>query len=221
MKHFGYSPGHGEPLLNEEDAELLRRGIRLNTIILGVVMGLGFGLGLFLFTHLSMLITGDRAGQYLNLLGVIFPGYSATPEGVWFGLIWGFVFGAVSGGFIYFMYARTIGLDLAKTIAINPEADQLLEQPTLQISGHALGLALGSLMALQLFLATSWLIIRGTADQSPNAALLVNYFPGYSVTFTGGLIGAAYMFAVTYVFSLILAGVYNYVVTVRSRKGAQ
>jgi len=221
MNHISPPPNPGDPLLNEVDHGVLQRGIRLNTIILGMVMGLGLGLGIFVFTHLSILVTGENAGQYLNLLGIIFPGYSATPLGAWFGLFWGFILGAVSGGLINYVYAHTIGINWAKTAAFGPDGSQPIAQPTVHLLGHPLGLALGSLMALQLFLATMWLVVRGTADQSPHAALLVNYFPGYTVSFVGGLIGAAYIFAVTYVFSLILAGVYNTIVSVRSRKGVK
>jgi hypothetical protein len=207
------------PKLSEEQQELLNRGIRFNTVLTGVVMGLGAGLGIFLLTHLSLLVTGAQAGQYLDLLGIILPGYSVSAAGAWFGLLWGFVFGGLSGGFIYYMYARTIGPQIVTAIALGSDARQPVVFPTLRISGHALGTALGCLMALQLYGVTLWLILRGTAHQSPHAALLVNYFPGYSVSYVGGLLGAAYIFAFTYVFSQILAGVYNGLVSKRSQAG--
>ena len=84
--------------------------------------------------------------------------------------------------------------------------------------GHGLGLALGSLMALQLFLTTNLLVIRGTADQSPHAALLINYFPGYDINFVGSLIGAVEIFAVTYILSFVLSQIYNGLVARRHRR---
>lgn len=207
----------GAPPLSEEDAELLHRGIRLNTILLGLVAGVVTGLGLFLLTHISLLVTGDAAGYYLNLLGIIFPGYAATPAGAIAGLFWGFVFGAISGGVIYYLYARTAGADLASAILAEPADDRSIDPPVLRMSGHSLGLALGALAALQLFLTTGWLIVRGTAEQSPHAWLLQHYLPGYRVTWEGGLFGAASLFIVVYVFSRVLAGVYNLVASRRRR----
>lgn len=214
------APDSDPAALGPEDAELLRRGIRLNTMLLGLVAGLGTGFGLYLITHISLLVTGDKAGYFLNLLGVIFPGYSASPGGAVLGLFWGFVLGAVSGGFIYYMYARTIGAEFATSILTESSDDQISEQPVLRMSGHSLGLALGSLAALQLFLTTGWLIVRGTAEQSPHAWLLQHYLPGYRVTWEGGLIGAAGLFLMIYVFSRILAGVYNFVASRRRGAGA-
>jgi len=200
------------------DQNLLRRGIRFNTIVLAITMGLFAGLGLFLLTHLSLLITGENAGRYMNLLGVFFPGYSATPGGAWFGLIWGFVVGAISGGFVYYTYARTIGARAANLIIRAQGSGRLVEQPVLRMSGHALGLALGCVMAIQLVGATAWLVIRGTADQSPHAALLVHYLPGYRVDLSGGLIGALDIFVFTYGLALLLAWIYNWIVSLRFRE---
>jgi hypothetical protein len=200
------------------DQNLLRRGIRFNTIVLAITMGLFAGFGLFLLTHLSLLITGENAGRYMNLLGVFFPGYSATPAGAWFGLIWGFVVGAISGGFVYYTYARTIGARAANLIIRAQGSGRLVEQPVLRMSGHALGLALGCVMAIQLAGATAWLVIRGTADQSPHAALLVHYLPGYRVNLSGGLIGALDIFVFTYGLALLLAWIYNRIVSLRFRE---
>src|SRR5262249_8263159 len=194
------------------------KAIRLNMISLGLTMGAAVGIGLFVGTHLSLAVTGDKAGQYLNLLGVFLPGYSASPGGAWMGLLWGFIGGAFSGGFIYFIYARSIRRKFVEINAEASEPDKLVEQPTLRISGHALGISLGSLMALQLIATTNWLVVRGTASQSLHAALLHNYFPGYSVSFVGSMVGAAEIFIFTYALSQLLATVYNFVVDRRRRR---
>ncbi len=44
---------------------------------------------------------------------------------------------------------------------------------------------------------------------------------GYTVTIPGGLLGAAYMFVVTYAFSRLLAWIYNFIVSKRSQKVAR
>ncbi len=200
------------------DEELLRRGIRFNTIVLALVMGLFAGFGLFLLTHLSLLITGENAGRYLNLLGVFFPGYRATSTGAWFGLIWGFVVGAMSGGFVYYAYVRTVNTNLKHLVNRGQMAGQLIEPPVLRMSGHALGLSLGCFMAIQLAGATAWLVVRGTADQSPHAALLAHYLPGYQVSLAGGAIGALDLFVFTYGLALLLAWIYNRLVSIRFRE---
>ena len=197
------------------DQNLLRRGIRFNAIVLALNMGLIAGFGLFFLTHLSVFLTGENAGRYMNLLGVFFPGYSATPAGAWFGLIWGFVVGAFSGAVVYYTYARTIGTGVANQVFRGRMPGRLVEQPVLRVSGHALGLALGAVLAIQLAGATAWLVIRGTAHQSPHAALLGQYLPGYQVSLGGGLIGALDIFVAAYGLALLLAWIYNRVVSSR------
>lgn len=208
-------PEHPEEADNSRLRRLLNNAIRLNMILLGLTMGAAAGVGLFVGTHISLAVTGDKAGQYLNLLGVFLPGYSASPDGAWMGLLWGFIVGAFSGCFIYSIYARSIRREFAEISARTDEPEKLIEQPVLRISGHALGISLGSLMALQLIVTTNWLVVRGTAGQSPHAALLQNYFPGYSVSFVGSMIGAAEIFIFTYALSQLLSAVYNLAVALR------
>jgi hypothetical protein len=186
------------------EERLLRAAVRLNTVLLGITMGLGSGLALFLATHLSLSLFGEQAGGHLNLLGVFLPGYSASV-------------GAFSGGLAYWLYARNIGRNLVELSLPEPSLGTGDGQSILRVSSHALGLALGCVMALQIFLTTSWLVLRGTADQSVHAKLLSNYLPGYSVGFVGGLIGAVELFAITYVSSLLLGRVYNLVAALRRR----
>ena len=202
------------------DDKLLQRGIRFNAVLLGLVLGAGCGVGLFLVTHLSLALTGENAGRYLNLLGVFLPGYSVSSGGAWIGLFWGFVLAAISGGFVYLIYARSVGRDFASNMSMALETDQPIRQFTLRISGHALGIGLGLLMSLSLFTWTIWLVIRGTADNSPHAALLRNYLPSYTVDFGGALIGAIILFIYTYILCRILAGVYNTIVIAKHRKRA-
>ena len=75
----------------------------------------------------------------------------------------------------------------------------------------------GRCLALHLILTTNWLVVRGTAAQSPNAALLGQYLPGYSVSFPGSPVGAAELFAVAFVLSHVLAVIYNAVARARTR----
>jgi hypothetical protein len=198
-----------------------RRAIWFNTLVLAVVTGTGCGVGLFALTHLSLAITGENAGEYLNLLGIFFPGYSASPQGAWVGLFWGFVAAAFSGAFVYQVYARTLGLDALTSAHFRYDERRTISPLTLKISGHALGVALGGLMAAQLILTTSWIVLRGTADESPHAALLAQYLPGYSVSIPGAVVGAAWLFGYAYFFARLFAGVYNAVVSLRQKRGVK
>jgi hypothetical protein len=189
--------------------EALERAIWFNTWLLAAISGLISGLALFSLTHLSLLLTGERAGQYLDLLGIIFPGYRASTEGAWFGLIWAFILGSLSGAFVYQTYVRTAGAKALRNLCLQPTTRQVIPTLTLMISGPALGLSLGLLTALQLIGVTWWLVLRGTAPASYHAALLKYYLPGYSPSLIGGLIGGAWLFLYSYGFARLFAGIYN------------
>ena len=199
--------------------EALERAIRFNTWVLAAISGVLFGLALFSLTHLSLLLTGVRAGRYLNLLGIIFPGYTASPEGAWFGLIWGIILGGLSGAFVYQTYVRTAGVKALRNLCLQPRTRQVIPTLTLMISGPALGFALGLLTALQLIAMTWWLILRGTADQSYHAALLKYYLPGYSPSLLGAIVGGAWLFLYAYGFARLFAGIYNRVARWNNRGG--
>jgi protoporphyrinogen oxidase len=63
----------------------------------------------------------------------------------------------------------------------------------------AFGLSLGTVAGLALFLATAWLVLKGGDVVGPRLQLLGNYFPGYSVTASGSVIGLAYGFITGFV----------------------
>jgi hypothetical protein len=78
-----------------------------------------------------------------------------------------------------------------------------------RLNGGQWGLALGALFALLLFATTSALALRGGESVGPLLSNLGIYFPGYTVTFAGGLIGAAYVFALGYLLGRLVGTVYN------------
>lgn len=197
----------------DRDAELVRRrALWLNTILLSVGFGLCCGTALLFVTFLSVGVTGEQAGLYLNLLGVFMPGYEASAAGAWIGFFWAFLYAAVSGGVLYQVYMRAAG---AKAGWAQGHGSGILV--TARLSGWALGLALGSLIGAQLFLSSAWLIVRGTADESVHAALLANYLPGYSVTWVGAAIGAAWLFGYALALSMLFAHIYNAIAGLRSK----
>jgi hypothetical protein len=70
-------------------------------------------------------------------------------------------------------------------------SDEVLVQIFARIDQVALGLALGVVSGAGLFLATVSLLIKGGERVGPTLQLINNYVPGYSVTWSGALIGAA------------------------------
>ncbi len=199
------------------DDQLVHATVKLNVKLFALVLGLIGGLSFFALTHLALSkgVTVDKLSP-LNLLGIFLPGYEVSRTGAWIGLLWGTILGAVSGAIIYRIYARSIYDQVNEYLNSPTIKDSDLEGVTLRFGGHSLGLALGSLFALALFVTTSWLVIRGTAGQSYHANLLSNYLPGYSVSFLGSIIGSAVLFAFVYVLCQILSVVYNSIVSVRA-----
>lgn len=87
----------------------------------------------------------------------------------------------------------------------------------LWLNAKAVGLALGLICGLGIFLATNWLIIKGGDPIGPHLSLLSQYFLGYSVTFPGSLIGFAYGFAVGTISGALVSWIYNKVADLRSK----
>jgi hypothetical protein len=202
--------------LRKSELMLLGAAIRLNTIVTAFAFGLMSGTAVWLATVILVARGGEDVGTHLSLLSVFFAGYSVTWGGAWIGLVWGFVYGGLSGGILYWTYARSLRADLIRALLEDTGSSQL-QAPTLLLSGPALGTGLGIVAALQLIATTNWLVLRGTATYSDNAALLSHYLPGYTVSFVGSLIGAAELFALTFVGALIVSGVYNQVSRRRHR----
>ncbi len=204
---------------NKVNQELLQAAVKFNAIVLGIVSGVLAALAIFLVTHISLSKWGDDAGNYLNLLGVFLPGYSASSSGAWIGAFWSFVFVGLAGFLTYWLYGRLLGERLAGgPDALEVTADPIFKPVVLRLYGWSLGIAVGFAVGGALFISTAWLVVRGTAAESYNAQLLSNYLPGYSPSILGGLIGAVELFLAVFLGCLLLAAVYNKVVDIRYGK---
>lgn len=100
---------------------------------------------------------------------------------------------------------------------LNISEEEIIRKAVVRLNGHILGFVLATVGALVIFFATNWLVIKGGDVVGPHLSLLGQFFYGYSVTFTGSLIGAAYGFVCGYLSGLIIGWIYNAVVNLRSR----
>jgi len=94
-----------------------------------------------------------------------------------------------------------------KNELLTPE--EKLFSGVLLLNAKVVGLALGIIFGLAIFVATNWLIIKGGDRVGPHLILLSQYFIGYKVTFAGSLIGAAYGFALGTICGALIGWIYN------------
>jgi hypothetical protein len=93
----------------------------------------------------------------------------------------------------------------------------VLERAVLRLNANVLGLVLGLVSGLLIFVATNFLILKGGEVVGPHLALLSQFFPFYSVTFLGSIVGFGWGLLSGYVAGFILASIYNVVVKLKNR----
>ncbi len=93
----------------------------------------------------------------------------------------------------------------------------------LRLNAKVMGLILGILMGLAIFIATNWLLIKGGhVDPSgkyvvgPHLRLLSQYFIGYKVSFIGSIVGFIYGFAIGTLSGALVGWIYNKIVDFRN-----
>jgi hypothetical protein len=85
----------------------------------------------------------------------------------------------------------------------------------LWLNAKALGLVLGLLFGLAIFIATNWLVLKGGKPVGPHLRLLSQYFIGYKVSFVGSIIGFGYGFAVGTLSGALIGWIYNKIAAFR------
>jgi hypothetical protein len=175
--------------------------VRINARAWGVATGAVLGLGLFLATLILVWKGGSDVGAHLGRLRNVLPFYTVSTTGAFLGLVYGF--------FIGYGLGRLFGPRRAVTPANGRgAADEDRSEIHVRLSPRSWSMLLGGLLALLLFLTTNVLALRG-GDVGPMLRRLDVYFPGYSVDFTGSLIGGAYMLALGWIVGQCVAFVYN------------
>jgi hypothetical protein len=100
----------------------------------------------------------------------------------------------------------------------NPSSEnELLFSTVLRLNAKVIGLAMGLLCGLAVFVATNWLVIKGGERVGAHLQLLSQYFIGYRVTFWGSFIGFAYGFALGTLGGAFVGWVYNKISAFRLR----
>lgn len=106
---------------------------------------------------------------------------------------------------------------------IKTDEEKLLEAVAF-LNAKMLGLILGILLGLAIFIATNWLLIKGpqvsgTGRQvlGPHLQLLSQFFIGYKVSFAGSIIGFLYGFAVGTICGSLVGWLYNRIVILRNK----
>lgn len=94
--------------------------------------------------------------------------------------------------------------------------EELLLSAVARLNGHILGLVLGSLAGVTLFLATIVLVIKGGPDAGAHLWLLAHYFYGYSVSVLGAFVGFLYAFVIGYLAGYVTGKLYNRIVSLRA-----
>jgi hypothetical protein len=92
--------------------------------------------------------------------------------------------------------------------------EELISKAVIRLNAKLLGIVLGLLMGMGLFFATVVLVIRGGPDPGAHLGLLAQFFPGYTVTWVGSVIGFLYAFLVGFAIGAVLGAVYNKVARV-------
>ena len=96
---------------------------------------------------------------------------------------------------------------MAEPSSLDEERD--LTNTMLELNEKGWGIAVGLTLAVGLFVATNVLVFKGGSQIGPHLGLLSVYFPGYSVSFVGSLIGFVYAFVLGYAAARTVLVIYN------------
>ena len=97
-----------------------------------------------------------------------------------------------------------------------PDENLVLRRAIARIRAGIMAVTFGMTAGAGLFVATIWLVIRGGETVGPHLALLSNYFPGYTVTWWGAFLGAAYAAVLGALVGASIAWIYNRIAFARN-----
>lgn len=94
-------------------------------------------------------------------------------------------------------------------------ADRSLELRIYRMGSLVNGVVLGVVCGAVLFAMTAWLLIKGGAVIGPRLALLGQFLPGYTVTWSGSLIGLLYGLLIGFIIGSGASWLYNLISRLR------
>ena len=94
---------------------------------------------------------------------------------------------------------------------------ELISAAVARLRAGVMAIVFGMVCGMGLFSATVWLLIRGGPNVGLHLSLLRNYFPGYSVSWTGSLLGLVYGTLVGGGLGWSVAWIYNRLAALRER----
>ena len=92
---------------------------------------------------------------------------------------------------------------------LTPSEEHVVRKVLARAHEQGWGVAFGLVCGIGLFLATAILVVQGGPNPGPHLGLLRVYFPGYSVTWLGSVIGFVYAFVGGYAIGRTVATIYN------------
>jgi len=95
------------------------------------------------------------------------------------------------------------------TRPVRPEEERLIEAAIARMRAGIMAIVFAMVGGMGLFLATAWLLVRGGWNVGQTLGLLGHYFPGYTVTWAGSLVGLAYGAVVGAIVGGSVAWIYN------------
>jgi protoporphyrinogen oxidase len=101
------------------------------------------------------------------------------------------------------------GIGTVTTENVAEAVNQALVRVFSKLDKAALGAAIGTVSGLAIFVATVWLVIRGGPLLGDNLQLLRQYFPGYTVSVRGSILGLTYGFLFGFVTGWLFAFLRN------------
>ena len=106
---------------------------------------------------------------------------------------------------------------------VRSRSEEKLYSGILRLNTKMLGLILGLLCGLLVFVATNWLVLKGGTINGqgryvvgPHMELLGQFFIGYRVSFLGSIIGFCYAFAIGTLGGALVGWIYNRFVDLRN-----
>jgi len=97
-----------------------------------------------------------------------------------------------------------------------PQTEEI-SQALARIKATALALVCALIAGAGVFVMTIWLVIKGGPQMGQHLRLLSNYFPGYTVTWSGALLGFLYGAIIGGAVGLAVGRIYNRIVNARER----